>query len=294
METTTNNTILVPVDFSEIADFALRHAINVAKHFKNNIALLHVMDESFLSGILGLGKNEKQEELANEAITARLNKIAYEVKLAHGIHCSINLRSGKIYKVIAEVAQELKCDSIIMGSHGASGLGQIIGSNSSRTIIESKVPVVVVKAPSSNVGYENIVFPIDLTLESRQKVKWAIHLGKAYNATIRLFTFKTNDEILDAKISGSLNQVENMLSENGITFTVEVVDKLTDNFAEETIKYAEKINADLIMIMTQSEEKDFGEMIFGTYAQQMVNTSQKVPVMCINPNKTGVITGWGY
>lgn len=294
METSSKNTILVPVDFSEIATLAVDHAVSVAKHFNNNIALLHVLDESFFSGLLSFGKNEKQEELAKEAVMNRLQKLADEIKNTHGVNCSINVRSGKIYTMIAEVAQELKCDSVIMGSNGASGIGRIIGSNSSRTIIESKVPVVVVKSAATSNGYKNIVFPLDLTLESRQKTKWAIHLGKSYNATIRIFTFKTNDEILDNKIAGSLHQVEELLNENGVAYTIHVKDKLQDDFATETINYAEEVNADLLMIMTQTEDKDFVELIFGTYAQQIVNASQKVPVMCINPNKTGIVGGWGY
>lgn len=294
METASKNTILVPIDFSDIAQNALNHAISVAKHFNNNIALLHVLEEAFLSGLLNFSKSDKQEELAKEAVMTRLQKMADHIKLEHGINCSTHVRTGKIYTVAAEVAEELSCDSIIMGSHGASGIGQIIGSNSSRTIIHSKVPVVVVKANHPVNGYKNIVFPLDLTLESRQKIKWAIHLGKSYQATIRIFTFKTKDELLDNKIKGSLHQVEHLLEENGVSYTAHVADKLHDDFAAETIKYAESIDADLLMIMTQTEDKDFSELIFGTYAQQIVNTSQRIPVMCINPSKTGIMSGWGY
>ncbi|MCU0422671.1 MAG: universal stress protein [Bacteroidia bacterium] len=294
MQTLQKNTMLVPVDFSDIAMHALNHAINVAKHFNNNLALLYVMEEAFLSGLLSLGKNEKQEELAKEAINTRLQKLADDIQAQHGISCSVHVHTGKIYHVINETTEALKCDSIIMGSNGASGLGQLIGSNASRTILESKVPVIVVKSAQTSNVYKNIVFPVDLTLESRQKIKWAIHLGKSYQSNIQLFTFKTSDEFLNTKIQGAIHQIEAMLKENGISFNVHVADKLEDDFATETLKYAEKVQADLLMIMTQTEDKDFSEYIFGTYAQQIVNTSQKVPVMCINPTKTGVIGGWGY
>jgi nucleotide-binding universal stress UspA family protein len=292
MQTTQKNTILIPVDFSDIAMHALDHAINVAKHFNNNLALLYVVEDGILSGLLG--KNEKQEQLIKEAAMTRMEKLSVDIKTQHGIDCSIYVRSGKIYKLITEVVEELKCDSIIMGSHGASGLGQLIGSNSSRTIMHSKVPVIVVKSAQTSNIYKSIVFPVDLTIESRQKVKWAIHLGKSYGSTIRLFSFKTNDELLDAKIEGALHQVENMLKENGVNYTTFIKEKLDGNFADETIKYAESIDADLLMIMTQTEDKDFKELVFGTYAQQIVNTSQRIPVMCINPTKTGMISGWGY
>jgi nucleotide-binding universal stress UspA family protein len=181
-----------------------------------------------------------------------------------------------------------------MGSNGASGLGQIIGSNSSRTIMHSKVPVIVVKSGQTSNVYKDIVFPVDLTLESRQKVKWAIHLAKAYNSTIHLFSFSTNDELLDAKIQGGLHQIEAILTEKGIKYTTHIKNKLAGNFADETINYAESINADLLLIMTQSEDKDLSEMVFGTYAQQIVNTSARIPVMCVNPNKVGILTGWGH
>jgi len=294
MQTAQKNTMLVPYDFSDIANHALNHAIDVAKHFNNNLALLHVLEEAFLTALLSFGKNEKQEELAKEAMMTRLQKLADEIKTKHGIECSVHVEVGKIYNVVNEVAEKLGCDSIIMGSNGASGIGKIIGSNSSRTIIHSKVPVIVIKSGQTSNVYKNIVFPVDLTLESRQKVKWAIHLGKAYQSTIHLFTFKTGDEFLNTKIQGAIHQIENMLAENGIQYSTKVAEKLEDDFADETVKYAESINADLLMIMTQTEDKDFNEFIFGTYAQQIVNTSQKVPVMCINPGKTGMLSGWGY
>jgi nucleotide-binding universal stress UspA family protein len=292
MQTTQKNTILIPVDFSDIAMHALDHAVNVAKHFNNNLALLYVIEEGLLSGLLG--KNEKQEQLIKEAAIARMERLSIDIKTQHGIDSNIYVRSGKIYKLVTEMVNELKCDSVIMGSNGASGLGQIIGSNSSRTIMHSNVPVIVVKSAQTSNVYKNIVFPVDLTIESRQKVKWAIHLGKSYGSSIRLFSFKTNDELLDAKIEGALHQMENMLKENGIDYTTYIKEKLDVNFADETIKYAESIDADLLMIMTQTEDKDFKELLFGTYAQQIVNTSQRIPVMCINPTKTGMISGWGY
>jgi nucleotide-binding universal stress UspA family protein len=292
MQTTQKNTILIPLDFSDVAMYALDHAIHVAKHFNNNLALLYVVEEGMLSGLLG--KNEKQEQLIKEAATSRMERLSIDIKTQHGIDCSINLRSGKIYKLITDVVEELKCDSVIMGSHGASGIGQLIGSNSSRTIVHSNVPVIVIKSAQTSNIYKNIVFPVDLAIESRQKVKWAIHLGKSYGSTIRLFSFKYNDQLLDAKIEGSLHQIENMLKENGVNYTKYIKENLEENFANETLKYAESIDADLLMIMSQTEDKDFKELVFGAYAQQIVNTSQRIPVMCINPNKIGVTTGWGY
>lgn len=286
METKKKNTILVPLDFSDIATHALNHAIEVAKQFDNTLALLHVVEEAMLSSFLSFGKNDHIEELAKEAAKARLEKLSVDIKSKHNINCVTEVRFGKIYKIIEEVVEALSCDSIIMGSHGASGLDQIIGSNASKVISHSTVPVVVVKSAQHINSYKNIVFPLDLTSESRQKVNWAIHIGKAYHSTINIFTSKSGNKESDNKLMQNLRQIEKLLTDNKIKYTEKIIEESDDNFALETLKYSEEIHADLIMIMTQQEDKKFSEYIIGSYAQQVVNRSEKAPVMCINPKKT--------
>jgi len=63
------------------------------------------------------------------------------------------------------------------------------------------------------------------------------------------------------------------------------VDESSSDFAVETLKYAEYSQADLIMIMTQSEDKDITEYLIDTYSQRIVNAEGTVPVMCVNPNR---------
>jgi nucleotide-binding universal stress UspA family protein len=172
-----------------------------------------------------------------------------------------------------------------MGTHGVSGFTRIVGSNASKVINYSNVPVIVVKSNKTPNAYKNIVFPLDLSIESKQKVKMAIHLAKSYHSTIHIIYNKVSDEFLNNKMIANLHQVENIFIENGIEFTVKEVDESNSDFAEETLKYAEYSQADLIMIMTQSEDKAFSEYIIDTYAQRIVNAEGTVPVMCVNPNR---------
>jgi len=93
-----------------------------------------------------------------------------------------------------------------------------------------------------------------------------------------------------ARIFGAVNQTQDILAQNGANYIVRGLDeeKYQDSFAEDTLAYADEIKADLIMIMSQ-QEKGFSEFLLGSYAQQIVNHSGKVPVMCINSHDTGVI-----
>ncbi len=285
-----NNTILVPFDFSEIAKNALGHALKVAVAYKNNITLLHILDDG---GILGsLFSDDHKNELINEALNIKMDKLIAECKVEFpNVQINKRIESGKIYKVITNIANDEDYDSIIMGTNGASGLQQITGSNASRVINYANVPVVVVKEKSiGSKGYEKIVLPIDMTRESRQKVRWAVHLAKKFNSIIHVIYENASSEEFKIRINGAINQTTDILNQNNVNFVLRPLDedKYPDSFAEDTLNYAIEIDADLIMIMSQ-QEKGFSEFLLGSYAQQIVNHSGKVPIMCINSNDAGII-----
>lgn len=284
MNRTTNNNILVPTDFSDVADNALNHAITVAKAYGNEITLLYILEEGLLGGLFA----GSQTEIMRDAIQAKLEAKAKEIEQSSGVKVHARVDKGKVYKAIANMANRGNYDSIIMGSNGASGLEQIVGSNASRTIQYSEVPVVVVKQNTANAhGYKKIVMPIDLTIESRQKVEWAIHLGKKFNSEVHVVYSKSSDEYLQRKIELNINLVNHQLKNSGLKHEVFAMeDGLLDNFANEIMNYSNTVKAELILVMTHTE-KGISEMLIGTLTQQLVNRSENIPVMCIHPHETG-------
>lgn len=288
-----NNTILVPTDFSEVANNALNHAVAIAKTYGNEILLMHIVEESFLGSIFG-SKNSIKEGIVGQMLQDKLDELCKGIDEKHGVKAKGIIREGRIYKTILEAAEEFDLDSIVMGTHGAEGLERIVGSNSSRVIAQSPVPVVVVKDKPIGEGYKNIVFPVDLTLESKQKTWWAIHLAKKFDSTIHIIGEHESDEFLRRKLVANLSSIEDVLTKNNVKWTSKILDneKYPDKFYLDTIHFAEEINADLIMIMTQ-QEKVFSEYLIGSYAQQIVNFQSKTPVMCIVPRDTGLVpVGW--
>lgn len=283
MDRKTNNNILVPTDFSDVAECAVKHAIKVAQAYRNEITLLFIMEEGILGGLF----SGSQSDVMKDAILTKLKLKAEEITKATGIKVSTRIGRGKVYKAVSEIANDENFDSIIMGSHGASGLEQIVGSNASRTIQYAEVPVVVVK--NSNIsqnGYSKIVMPIDLTLETRQKVDWGIHVAKKFNSEIHVVYSKSSDEYLDRKIQNNIAQVEFDLKAGNVKYTIyEFKDGLMDNFATEIHNYANIVSADLILAMTHTE-KGISEMLIGTLTQQLVNRSSNVAIMCIHPRET--------
>lgn len=284
IKTPQDHITLVPVDFSESSKNAMQYAVEMAKIFNDEITLLNVIS----GGMKSLFMNDDQKKLLREGIAGRLKQYRDDI-IAKWPAAKVNtmIEDGKPYKVITKVAEELKCDSIVMGTNGANGIEQFVGSTTSRVINVAKCPVIAVKDEHNTVTFNNIVLPIDLTKNSKQKVDWAIRIAKRFNSTVHIIMELDEDEFIKHKIDANLKQVENVMKDNNIKYVSKLLDdrKYPDNIGMDTIQYADEVGADLIIIMTQAEG-GIAELFVGSYAQQVVNSSQKTPVMCINPKQT--------
>ena len=285
MKRNSNNKLLVPVDFSAINEVALSHATKVASTYGNDIVLLHVLESSVLKNLFG-----GDESLIKEAVQGRLDLKAEEIRKKSGVNVETRIAEGRPFKTIGQIANSENFDAIIMGSHGANGVGQLVGSNASRTIQVAEVPVVVVKNTDIGPnGYQKIVMPIDLSVETRQKAEWAIHIGTTFDSEVIILFESSEDEYTRERINSNLNEVTRKLEASQVRYNLmEIEDSISTNFATETLATANNIGADLILVMTHTD-RNLGELIIGTMTQQLVNKSQKIPVMCIHPKETGFV-----
>jgi len=277
--------IIVPVDFSVTSQNALMHAADHAAVFDNDLVMVHILEESYLSNLFGGNSKNELIKIGIEQKMIEL-KSAVLTKYPH-LSCESIIYEGKVYKAIVEISNKMECDSIIMGTKGAEGIEQIIGSTASRVMSYSSVPVIIVNEFPKKGKYEKIVLPIDLSIESKQKVTWAIHIAKKYNSEVHIISEVEDDEFLHNKIKATIYQVKNILLQNGVNAIIFELDeeRFPGHLGVDTLKYADEIEADLILIMTH-QEKGFSEYIFGSEAQQIVNRVSKVPVMCIHPTET--------
>ncbi len=284
IQTPKHHIILVPVDFSQSSENAIDYAVEMAKLFDNEITLLNVIS----SGMKSLFIGDSEKEILKDGIRSRMEKYRQRItdKWADAV-VNIEVKEGRPYKMINKMASETDCDQIVMGTNGANGVEQFVGSTTTRVISSSTVPVIAVKEHEPDHTFDNIVLPIDLTKGSKQKLVWAIRFARKYNSTVHAIMEVKKDEFIKNKIDANLKYVERVLKANNVKFTTKLLDdKLyPDNLGMDTVKYAEEVNADLIMIMTQ-EEARLADLFVGSYAQQIVKHAQKTPVMCINPKKT--------
>ena len=170
--------ILIPVDFSEHSEYALKVAATLAKKHNASIVALHMMG---LSEAI-LTKDESQEmfeaifymKLAEKHFNEFLDKDYLE-----GIKVETTVQNYKHFNEINTIAAELGADLIVMGSHGASGLKEVfVGSNTEKVVRTSDIPVLVVKEKHNELKMERVVFACDFNLDFIEPFKKAFNFLK--------------------------------------------------------------------------------------------------------------------
>lgn len=278
-----NDTILVPTDFSEVCNNAFNHACDLAKSLGVKVVALHVITKetkNYLSA----------QKLSNDALEQRLKDYVNGKKAEFEVETGYVLREGSIFDEIANVSKELSSVLIVLGTHGKVGFQRLTGSYALKVINSTDIPSIVVqKKPIDTGGYKNIVFPIKSFSENLHKAKYAVDISKNFGAKIHIVPKYETDKYAKSKVFGDVNHVQQMFDENGVEYSKSIPEEGAGNFSKQVIDYSVINNADLIVIVTNSNASL--PMFDGADEQIIFNTSQ-IPVMCINPARVKKIGKW--
>jgi len=261
--------IMVTWDFSAVSYNALKHALKLAHILKNNIILFHIV-------------NDPSEE---EGAKKKLEEAVVEIKRDLGEEVGYYVRHGNIFKEIADFAskEENNINFVVMGTHGMKGGQKLFGSWALKVVAGSAVPFIVVQdQPPNKDRYTDIVFPIDFKSENKEKLQWAIFLGKYLNSKIHLYKAPVLDKNLQKKVNINLNFAIRFLIQNNIEYEIHTSTKSGGKYQKELLAFCKKINADLILITTTKHITKI-DYVFGAKEQYLISNNEKIPVMCVNP-----------
>lgn len=271
IETYMKNVILVPTDFTKVADCALNHAIVLAKKLGAEINLLHIV----------------AKQNAINATKEKLNKLAKDVSASHGITVNGIVRVGNIFEDIGDVAAEIGAKLIIMGTHGVRGIQHLTGSNAIKVITNSNVPFIVVQEKSITDSYEKIVLPMDMSKDTKQKLGATAYIAKYFGSKVFVFAPKEEDEFLRNAVNRNVAFTEKYLKEQNIPYEI-VISEEKGNFTKLTIRYAASINADLIAIVNDPDAAGVPDFLGSSDEQHILTNDPQIPVLCVNPMQVTV------
>ncbi|WP_088323719.1 universal stress protein [Polaribacter tangerinus] len=158
--------IIVPIDFSEHSENALKAAALIAKKTNATLVALHMLDiQEFNLSESASYQQEKMVfflKLAEKKIKTFLEKdYLKEIKTVPII------KHYKIFSEINDIAKEIEADLIVMASHGASGLKEFfMGSNTEKVIRYAEIPVLIIKNELKDIELNNLVYATDFSEKS--------------------------------------------------------------------------------------------------------------------------------
>lgn len=263
----TDKTILVAWDFSNVAEYAMQHAIRFAQKIGTKVSLLHIV--------------EKEKDI--EEAEGRLKVVCDDSEKKYQFRPEYIIKEGSIFTTITDVANSLDALFVFMGTHGIKGMQKITGSWALKVIEGSKMPFIVVQRPPKDEHFENIVFPIDYKKEDKQKVVWAVYLNKYFKSKLFLYIQKSSDATLKKQIHSNLVFAKSVLEKNKIEY-VKVDDDGKKDFSENVIEYADSINANAILITT-SRKLDITDYMFGATEQKIIANKKLISVITVFPKE---------
>ena len=142
------NHLLLSTDGSELADKALPYAIELAKKFGSKITVCSVIDLYPYIGaieVMPVGMDQWQDEVRKQANVA-LQHMSERINAA-GLSCdTVVEEDAQAWRGLLSAAEKQGCDAIVIASHGRSGMtSAMLGSQTSRVLSHSKLPVLVVR-----------------------------------------------------------------------------------------------------------------------------------------------------
>lgn len=265
--------IIVPVDFSEYSEYALKTAAILAKKYDGEILALHMLE---MNEIILTDSHSQREtlfflELAKKKFNDFLDK-----DYLKGVKVEPIVKHFKVFSEINEVAKEHNATLVVIGSHGTSGLREIfIGSNTEKVVRNSDIPVLVVKNKPKDDRLENVVFASNFAEESINAYREASKLFKLLDVNVHLLyvnvpgeQFMSSGE-MRARVSEFLNKAE------GSDANLDKANFVSDYSVEKgVLNYASQNRLDLIVIPTHAR-KGVAHFFSGSISEDIANHAEQ-------------------
>ena len=266
---------ILTTDFSKGSQKALDYAAYLATQSNSNLTLLWV-DNTIKQDFEEVDNSIKDE--GRKSLTTECNRIKI---LFPNLKIDKKIKSGKVYQEISSFVKTQTNPLLVLSSHGASGYKDLwIGSNANRIITNTNCPVLIVRRNIENTDIiiSKILVPIDHTHDTLKKLNFIIPIAKIFNSEIKIVSIYSNLlNSLNIKVEQNLSIAKQNIDKTTLKATYDKI--VSDNIANDLLKYITNCNCDLVVIMNEQNLLKDNNLI-GELPMQIINQSV-IPVLSI-------------
>jgi nucleotide-binding universal stress UspA family protein len=262
--------ILVPCDFSKPAINAFRFALDVAARSKGVVYLLNIVELPVLHDTVMMPVLNFEAELLKE-LKERAEKSFAKITSRHGVEgvkVVGEVVFGSVSREIQEFTKAQGIDLVVMGTHGASGIREmVVGSNAEKIVRNSMVPVLVVKEYSRR-AIKNIVFPNTLETEDQEELTMKVKaLQNFFKAHLHIVWINT--PLNFTSDTQTIKRLEDFVKRFMIKdCTIHVFNHRDEESG--IIEFTNSVKGDMIAMATHGR-KGISHLLNGSLAEDVVN-----------------------
>lgn len=281
-------TILVPTDFSKVAQAATTVAIGIAKKASAKLLLLHIIERPDPVSFNIEAQISEPTNWEDKIFTAKLIERAKkemvtttDLASAEGVKVKTEIRLGNPFHGMREVITEHDVDLVVMGTSGRSKFEEmIIGSNTEKVIRHAACPVLTIHDKPGKGDFKNIVYATSMSDDEKEFATVVKNTQVIYDSTIHLVRINTPLNFQsDMIVKKLMEDFAKKLKLKNYTLNV-----FSDHSEEQGIlHFAEQVDADLIAMATHGRT-GFAHVLVGSIAEEVANHSIR-PVLTYVTNR---------
>jgi nucleotide-binding universal stress UspA family protein len=267
-------------------EILLKQAMYFNEVFSSKITLLHVVPKiSFLKRTLQPKKlnplRVKQEALSK--MTHCVNEY-FNNKIPDFI--DLKIATGELVAEIPKMLIAHNFDFIIIKEYSKiASLLDKLKMDSEKIVSGIECPVMIMHEKWTKTGIKEILVPIDITQKCRDVVLWAAAISLKLKARIQIVSIvNLNIDVEKSLVSKRSNLIKNWVTKQGIECDLTILKSAPGKMHEALLTFADRGNADLIMILTH-EEFIAANNYLGKFAKEIIHRSPKPVLSLISRSK---------
>lgn len=292
--------ILVPLDGSHFAEWALPAAVSLANRLPADLELVIVYDEEPTVGGWPL-----DAEGVEEWSVAYIRGLADELRKRTDRTIETTVLGGRhVAKTLERHLSTVADDLVVMTTHGRGAFGRAwLGSTADHIVRHGSTAVLLIRPDIENpasldqaVTFSSILLPVDGSELAEKAVPWARRLGHAYDASYTLLravppvmdlqspylphTIEETREVLEEGRKAAekyLDELAGRLEKQKMTVTTEL--EVPVRPATAILHYADRNPIDLIALATHGRG-GLKRALLGSVADKVVRGAH-VPVLLV-------------
>lgn len=270
-------TILLPTDFSNLANNALNVAAEMAKRHKAKLIVVHTVNTYYMVG--RGGKQVIGSELIQENVDlakTNLDKLQSNLNTKYNLDIETKISTENIVDSINDLILTDQVDLVVMGTSGQQNVKQfILGSNSYNVLLNANCSVLLIPESFKKTSFKRILFPVRVKHELDQKADLSILLANKNNGDINLLGVGDIDQMVECK--KDYIEMKNTLKLNSAEYESEF--QLSHDNAEIIAKAAIEKQSDII-ILADEDEDSWKSFMADNFFKKMINSTD-IPLLIV-------------